>query len=190
MLYQFLIIDVDVTVDIIMGEVVAVVEVAMIPGIVIFLVYLKTRNIAPTTKKLNYSKTFGKTTRSNNKQAYETGCYRCRMKGHWLRTYRTAKHLVDLYQVSIKGKGKQIETNFIDGQDTTDCNANFIDGNDAMPLTHLDVSNFYLNFVFIFEDIWILLQTLSIIYHPLEMHALLIVLQLTQFCVIRNNFQI
>ena len=151
MLYQFLIIDVDVTMDIIMGEVVvevvaiavAVVEVAMIPGIVIFMVYLKTRKIAPTTKKLNYSKTFGKTTGSNNKQAYETGCYRCRMKGHWLRTYRTVKHLVDLYQVSIKGKGKQIDTNFIDGQDTTDCNANFIDGNDAMPLTHLDVSNFF-----------------------------------------------
>ena len=37
------------------------------------------------------------------------------MKGHWSRTYRTPKHLVDLYQASRKGKGKEIEMNFIDG---------------------------------------------------------------------------
>ena len=43
------------------------------------------------------------------------------------------------------GKGQQIETNFIDGQDTIDCDANFIDGDDVMPLTHLDVSNFFEN---------------------------------------------
>ena len=42
-------------------------------------------------------------------------CYRCGMTGHWSRTYRTAKHLVDLYQTSIKGKGKDIEVNFFDG---------------------------------------------------------------------------
>ena len=37
------------------------------------------------------------------------------MKGHWSRTYRTPKHLVDLYQVSIKAKAKEIEMNFTDG---------------------------------------------------------------------------
>ena len=53
-----------------------------------------------------------------------------------------AKHLVDRHQASLKGKGKQIETNFIGGQGTMDCDANFIDGDDAVSLTHLDVSNF------------------------------------------------
>ena len=65
------------------------------------------------------------------------------MKGHWSRTCHTTKHLVDLYQASIKGKGKQIETNFISGQGKMDCDANFIDGDDAVLLTHLDVSNFF-----------------------------------------------
>ena len=51
--------------------------------------------------------------------------------------------MVDLYQVFVKGKGKQIETNFISGQGTMDCDANFIDGDDMVPLTHLDVSDFF-----------------------------------------------
>ena len=37
------------------------------------------------------------------------------MEGHWSRTYRTAKHLVDLYQASLKDKGKRVETNFAGG---------------------------------------------------------------------------
>ena len=32
-------------------------------------------------------------------------------------TYRTPKHLVDLYQTSIKEKGKKIEINFTDGNE-------------------------------------------------------------------------
>jgi phosphoribosylformimino-5-aminoimidazole carboxamide ribonucleotide (ProFAR) isomerase len=31
-------------------------------------------------------------------------CYRYDMKEHWSHTYLTAKHLVDLYQASIKEK--------------------------------------------------------------------------------------
>ena len=31
----------------------------------------------------------------------------------------------------------------ISGQGTTDCDANFIHGDDAMPLTHLDVFDFF-----------------------------------------------
>ena len=39
-------------------------------------------------------------------------CYRCGGKGHWLYTYHMPKHLVDLYQESLKNKEKQTETNF------------------------------------------------------------------------------
>ena len=80
------------------------------------------------------------------------------MKGHWSRTCRTAKHLVDLYQASIKGKDNQIETNFINGQWTMDpddsyqvslqeannqIDDNFIDHDSAIPLTHFDISDFF-----------------------------------------------
>ena len=34
------------------------------------------------------------------------------MKGHWLCTCCTPKHLADLYQASIKEKGKEIKMNF------------------------------------------------------------------------------
>jgi hypothetical protein len=36
----------------------------------------------------------------------ESSCYRCGMINHWLRTCRTLKYLVELYQASIKKKGK------------------------------------------------------------------------------------
>ena len=52
------------------------------------------------------------------------------MKGHWSCTCSMPKHLVNLYQVSIKGK--EVEMNFIDS-----------DG--QVVLTHLDVSNFFEN---------------------------------------------
>ena len=41
-------------------------------------------------------------------------CYRCGMEGHWSRTCRTTKHLVDLYQASLKENIKKIEMNFTD----------------------------------------------------------------------------
>ena len=98
----------------------------------------------PNNQKLNYSKrSYGKVTRPHSKQAYETDCYRCGIKGHWSHTCHTTTHLVDLYQASVKGKGKQIKTNFIGGQGTMDCDVNFIDGYDAVPLTHLDVPDFF-----------------------------------------------
>ena len=52
------------------------------------------------------------------------------MKEHWSCTYRTPKHLVDLYQASIKRK--EVEMNFIDSDGQVD-------------LTHLDVSDFFEN---------------------------------------------
>ncbi|KAK4399936.1 hypothetical protein Sango_1099700 [Sesamum angolense] len=62
----------------------------------------------------------------------ETSCYRCGGKGHWSRTYRTPKHLIDLYQESLKNKNEKIETNFVD--DESD---GYID------MTHLDVADFF-----------------------------------------------
>jgi len=54
------------------------------------------------------------------------GCYRCGMTGHWGRTCRTAKHLVDLYQSSLKAKNAE---------------ANFNETNKFVP--SLDVSDFF-----------------------------------------------
>ena len=67
------------------------------------------KNNTSNNQKLNRSeKLFGKVRGPNNKKVYETECYRCGIKGHWSRTCRTTKHLVDLYQASMKGKDKQI----------------------------------------------------------------------------------
>ena len=41
-------------------------------------------------------------------KAPQDTCYRCGMEGHWSRICRTAKHLVDLYQASLKENGKKI----------------------------------------------------------------------------------
>ena len=66
--------------------------------------------------------------------------------------------MVDLYQTSIKGKGNQIETNFIDCQGTMDpddpyqvslqeannqIDDNFIDNDGIIHLTHFDISDFF-----------------------------------------------
>ena len=40
-------------------------------------------------------------------------CSRCGMKGHWARVCRTSTQFVDLYQASIKGKGKRFEAHSI-----------------------------------------------------------------------------
>ena len=50
------------------------------------------------------------------------------MKGHWSHTYRMPKHLVNLYQTSIKVKGKKIKMNFTD--------------NDGLDLTYHDIDLF------------------------------------------------
>ena len=48
-------------------------------------------------------------------KGHENNCHRCGMKGHWSSTYCMPKHLDDLYQASMKEKGKCIEMKFIDG---------------------------------------------------------------------------
>ena len=44
-------------------------------------------------------------------------CYRCGMTGHWAKVCRIAKHLCDLYQASLKEKGKEVETNLVTNDD-------------------------------------------------------------------------
>ena len=41
------------------------------------------------------------------------------MTGHWERTCRTAKYLVDLYQTSQNNKGKGAEANFVNKASTS-----------------------------------------------------------------------
>ncbi|KAK5825079.1 hypothetical protein PVK06_019881 [Gossypium arboreum] len=54
---------------------------------------------------------------NNPSKIIENICYRCGMKEHWSHTCRTSEHLVKFYQVSIKKKGKHMETNFISQND-------------------------------------------------------------------------
>ncbi|KAG2671501.1 hypothetical protein I3760_13G000600 [Carya illinoinensis] len=55
---------------------------------------------------------------------------------HWSRTCRTTKHLVNLYQTSIKEKIKKFETNFTEPSDA-------LVSIDGEYITNLDVSNFF-----------------------------------------------
>ena len=66
------------------------------------------------------------------------------MEGRWSRTCHTPKHLVDLYQASIKEKRKGIETNFVDHNDLEDP-MNYLDLSNGVDMTHLDVSDFFEN---------------------------------------------
>ena len=84
----------------------------------------------------------GKGLQNKPSNSHENKCYRCGMEGHWSRTCRTPKHLVDLYQASIKEKGKGIETNFVDHNDLEDP-MNYLDLPNRVDMTHLDVSNFF-----------------------------------------------
>ncbi|KAK8325967.1 hypothetical protein V6Z12_A11G087200, partial [Gossypium hirsutum] len=57
--------------------------------------------------------------KNGNREEKEKGenvtnvCYRYGGKGRWSRVCRTQKHLVDLYQQSIKQKEKKVETNLV-----------------------------------------------------------------------------
>ena len=53
------------------------------------------------------------------------------MTGHWGRTCRTAKHLVDLYQTSVKEKGKNVKANYVN--------------EDNAPGPSFDVSDFFID---------------------------------------------
>ncbi|KAK2438354.1 hypothetical protein QL285_006625 [Trifolium repens] len=61
----------------------------------------------------------------------ENSCHRCGGKGHWARTCRTPKHLIDLYQRSLKEKKIETHLAYEDGDFDYDMNP-----------THLDVADF------------------------------------------------
>ncbi|XP_070015945.1 uncharacterized protein [Nicotiana sylvestris] len=62
-----------------------------------------------------------------NAESSETKCYRCGGKGHWTKICRIPKHLVELYQASLKNKGSE---------------ANLVYDNE-FDITHLDVADFF-----------------------------------------------
>ncbi|XP_016432504.1 uncharacterized protein LOC107759146 [Nicotiana tabacum] len=77
-------------------------------------------------KKNNYQKWKGKDEKPKANGS-ETECYRCGGKGHWASIYRVPRHLVELYQASLKNKGPE---------------ANLVYDNE-FDITHLDVADFF-----------------------------------------------
>jgi hypothetical protein len=71
---------------------------------------------------------------STSSKKFESSYYICGMTNHWSHTCRTPKHLVELYQASIKKNEKEVEINFIENKSS----GLFMD-------THLDVSDFFEN---------------------------------------------
>ncbi|XP_019250917.1 PREDICTED: uncharacterized protein LOC109229823 [Nicotiana attenuata] len=59
----------------------------------------------------------------------KNACYRCGGKRYWSRTCRTPKHLVELYQASLKKTEKNVEANFI--------------SEDNLDFMHLDVTDYF-----------------------------------------------
>ncbi|XP_058784027.1 uncharacterized protein LOC131658788 [Vicia villosa] len=90
----------------------------------------KNTHFHPKWKNVEKNEKEGQSSKTN-----ENICYRCGGKGHWSRTCRTPKHLVDLYQKSQKNKKEKIETHFANEDDDPDY------GN--MDVTHLDIGDFF-----------------------------------------------
>ncbi|PIN05008.1 hypothetical protein CDL12_22451 [Handroanthus impetiginosus] len=86
---------------------------------------------------------------SNPSKDIENIYFQYDLKGHWSHTCRTPKYLVKFYQDSIKGKGKNVETNFTyhNNDSNYDVETNFaykdddFDGFDD--IMHLDVADFF-----------------------------------------------
>ncbi|CAN6716590.1 unnamed protein product [Malus baccata var. baccata] len=95
-------------------------------------------NSGPSFKNVNRHK--GKAHMNNAHMNSERACHRCGGNGHWVCTCRTSKHLVDLYQASLKEKG--VETNFLDQAKPMDILDPMCDLSGQLDITHLDVSNF------------------------------------------------
>ncbi|CAN6689031.1 unnamed protein product [Malus baccata var. baccata] len=82
----------------------------------------------------------GKACMNNSPRNSNEACHRCGGDGHWMRTCCIPKHLVDLYQASLKEKG--VETNFLDQAKPMDIPNPVCDLSGHLNTTHLDVSDF------------------------------------------------
>ncbi|XP_070662209.1 uncharacterized protein [Malus domestica] len=94
-------------------------------------------NLGPSFKNVNRHK--GKAHMNIAPRNSEVACHRCGGNGHWAHTCRTPKHLVDLYQASIKEKG--VETNFLNQVKPMDIPDLVCDLSGQLNTTHLDVSD-------------------------------------------------
>nr|XP_043630254.1 keratin-associated protein 6-2-like [Erigeron canadensis] len=76
-------------------------------------------------------------------QVKASGCYRCGSMDHWVRACRTPKHLVELYEKSLK-KWKGAEVNFVydDGKIDSPIGKDFGGHEDQANTTHLEVGDF------------------------------------------------
>ena len=81
-----------------------------IPDNITILLLIRKEKLRFTTRSgiiMRLDKKLKESAKKKSKAPQDT-CYRCGMEGHWSRICRTAKHLVDLYQTSLKEKGKKI----------------------------------------------------------------------------------
>ncbi|XP_069147659.1 uncharacterized protein [Solanum lycopersicum] len=88
--------------------------------------YGQERNSIPG---INHSSNKKEKRKDEKREATREGCFRCGGRGHYARDCRTPKHLVELYQESLKKKEKNPEANFI--------------SENQVDITHLDVADFF-----------------------------------------------
>ena len=104
------------------------------------------KNTTPYHRKGNYNETKqhgnGQGLQNKPPKTHEEKFLRCGMKRHWQCTCRMPKYLIDLYQASIKEKGKGIEMNFAHHSDPED-HMGYSDIPNKVDITHLDVSDFF-----------------------------------------------
>ena len=74
-----------------------------------------------------------------SQKGHESKCYRCGIKGHWSRICRSSKHLANLYQASLKEKGKEFEVNLTKVDDPED----YLNTSNGVNVTHLEASDFF-----------------------------------------------
>ncbi|XP_068322595.1 uncharacterized protein [Pyrus communis] len=95
-------------------------------------------NSGPSFKNVNRYK--GKAHMNNAPRNSEGAYHRCGGNGHWARTCRTPKHLVNLYQTSLKEKG--VEINFLYQARPMNIPDPMFDLSGQLYTTHLDVPDF------------------------------------------------